>query len=70
MREPVERRPGEALGAEDLCPGLEGQIAGHDQARALVGGRDDVEEQFGTDLGGGNVAQFIDLCRQLKLQVP
>ena len=57
--EPVERRPGETLGAEDLRPGLEGQIARDDQARALIGGRDDVEEQLGTDLGGRDVAQFV-----------
>jgi hypothetical protein len=56
--EPVKRRPGEALGAEDLCPGLEGEIARDDQARALVGGREDVEEQLSIDLGGGDVAQL------------
>ncbi len=26
----------------------------------LVGGRDDVGEQFGTDLGGGHVAQLVE----------
>src|ERR1039458_3178205 len=36
MGEPIEGRAGEALGAEDLCPGLEGQIDRHDQARALI----------------------------------
>jgi hypothetical protein len=62
VSEPIEGRAGEALGAEDLCPGLEGQIARDVEAGALIGGRDDVEEQFGTDLGSGNVSQ-LDLCR-------
>ena len=34
--EPVERRAGEAFGAEDPCPGSEAQIPRDDQARALV----------------------------------
>jgi hypothetical protein len=63
MGEPVEGGSGEPLGAEDLDPGLEGQIAGDDQARALIGGGDDVEEQLGADLGGRDVAQLVDLCR-------
>jgi hypothetical protein len=53
----------EALGAEDLCPGLEGQIARHHKARAFIGRRDDVEEQLGTDLGGRD--QTANLFLQL-----
>ena len=72
VSEPVEGRPGEALGAEDFCPGLEGQIARDDQARALIGGRDDVEEQFGADLGGRDVSEFVKheqvQSRELSLQ--
>jgi len=58
--EPVERCSGQTFGAEHFGPRLERQIGRHDQAGALVGGRDDVEEQLGTDLGRWHVAQLIE----------
>jgi hypothetical protein len=53
VREPVEGRAGEALRSEHLGPGREGQVGGDDQAAALVGAGDDVEEQFRPTLEAG-----------------
>jgi len=58
--EAVEGCSGESFGAEHFGPGLEREVGGDDHAGAFVGGRDDVEEQFGSDLGGGDVAEFVE----------
>ena len=58
--EPVEGCAGESFGAEHFGPGLEREVGGDDHAGAFVGGRDDVEEQFGADLGGWDVAEFVE----------
>ena len=60
MGEPIERGTGEAFAAEDFGPVLEGQVRGHDQAVPFVGRGDDVEQEFGSGLAGGNVAQFVE----------
>ena len=44
MRQPIEGRSGQPFAAENLGPVLEWQIGGHDQAVALVGCGDHVEQ--------------------------
>lgn len=60
MREPIERGTGEAFAAEDFGPVLKGQVRGHDQAVPFVGRGDDVEQEFGAGLAGGDVAEFVE----------
>mgnify|MGYP001614518690 CR=1 FL=1 len=60
MREPVERGPGQAFAAQDLHPLLERQVGGEDQAGAFVSGADHIEEKFGAELAGRDVAEFIE----------
>jgi len=50
VREPVQYRPGEALGSAHLGPLLEGQVRRHDQAHPLVRTTDDLEQQLGSEL--------------------
>ncbi len=69
MGEPIERGTGEAFAAEDFGPVFERQVRRHDQAVPFVGGGDDVEQQFGSGLAGGNVAQFIE-DQQIELIKP
>ncbi|OQC04779.1 MAG: hypothetical protein BWX79_02426 [Alphaproteobacteria bacterium ADurb.Bin100] len=59
MREPVQQGAGQPFTAHDLGPLLEGQVGGHDQAGALVGPADHVEEQLRAGLGEGHIAQFV-----------
>jgi len=58
--QPVEDGAGEALGAEDLGPFVEGQVRGGDDGAALVALRDDLEEERGACLGERHEAQFVD----------
>jgi len=44
VSEPVQQGAGEALGAEDFRPFLEGQIRGQHKAVMLIGPADDLEE--------------------------
>ena len=60
MSEPVQQRTGESLGAKDLRPFLEGQVRGQHEAVMVIGPADNLEEQFGSDLGEGNISEFID----------
>ena len=60
MCEAVQQGSCEALGAQNLGPVLEGQVGGDKQARALVGPADDFEEQFGSRLGAGDIAEFVE----------
>jgi hypothetical protein len=60
VSKPVKKSPGESLGAKDLGPFLEGQVGGHHEAMMLIGPADDLEEQFGSGLGEGNISEFID----------
>ena len=54
MREAVECGSGEPLASEHLRPLFEGQVHGHDQALPLVGRAQDVDEELGPYLSGGN----------------
>ena len=58
--EAVQRRSREPFAAQHLGPVLERQVRGHDQAVALVGRGDHVEQQFRPGLAGRNVAQFVE----------
>jgi hypothetical protein len=59
VSEPVQQGAGEPLGAKDFRPFLEGQVRGQHKAVMLIGPADDLEEQFGSCLGEGNISQFI-----------
>jgi hypothetical protein len=58
--EAVECCSGESFGAEHFGPGFEREVGGDDHAGAFVGGRDDIEEELGADLGGWDVAEFVE----------
>ena len=60
MSEPVKQRTGESLGVKDFGPFLEGQVRGQLEAVMFIGPADDLEEQFGSCLGEGNVSKFIN----------
>ena len=61
--EPVDHRGGDDVVAEHLAPPAERLVAGHDQARSLVPGRDQLEEQVGGLGLERDVADFVNLCR-------
>lgn len=50
----------EAFTAEDFGPIFKREIGGHDQAVPFIRGGDDVEQQFGSGLAGGDVAEFVE----------
>src|SRR3954451_6167586 len=50
---------GETGVGEDLGPFAEGQVGGDDQAAAFVAFGDDLEDELGSALGQGQVAQLI-----------
>ena len=56
----VEQCAGEPLGAEDLGPLVEGQVAGDQRRGALVALADGLEEQLGAGLRQRHIAQFVD----------
>jgi hypothetical protein len=60
VSEPVKQRTGESLGAKDLDLFFEGQVGGQYEAVMLIGPADDLEEQFGSCLAGGDTSQFIN----------
>ena len=60
MGQPIERGSGETFTAEHLGPVLEGEIGRHDQAQSFIRRADHIEQQFGAELAGRHVAQFIE----------
>ena len=72
MGQPVEPRAGEAFGAEDLGPFVEGEIRGHERGRLLVALGEDLEQQLGGGLRQRDVAELVDdqqiLLGELLLQ--
>jgi len=60
MGEPVQQHACESFGAKNLRPFLEGQV--HDQHGSvmLLGPADDLEEQFSSRFGEGNISKFIN----------
>ena len=58
--QPVEKRAGEAFGAECLGPFVKRQIAGDQGRSALVALRDQFEQQLGAGLRQRHEAEFID----------
>ena len=54
------RRAGQPLAAQDLGPVFERQVGGHDQAHALVGCGDHVEQQLRARLAGRHVTKLIE----------
>ena len=60
MSEPVQQGTSKPFRSKDLRPFLEGQVCRHHKAVMLIGLADDLEEQFGSGLGEGNISQFIN----------
>ena len=58
--QPVEQRTGEAFGAKDGCPFVEGKIAGHQRGAAFVALAEDLKEQLSAHRRKGHIAQFVD----------
>ena len=59
MREPIEGSSGQPFAAQHFCPILEGQIGCDNETLTLVGGANDVEQQFSTDLAGWNEPKLM-----------
>ena len=60
MREAVEERAGEPLGAEHGRPLVERQIARDQRAASLVALAEDLEQQLGTGHREWYIAEFVD----------
>ena len=60
MREAVEERAGEPLGAEHGRPLVERQIARDQRAASLVALAEDLEQQLGSGWRERHVAEFVD----------
>ena len=60
VSEPIEGGAGEAFGAEDLGPVLEGQVGGDDQAVPFVGLTDQVEQELGARSARRDVSQLVE----------
>ena len=60
MREAVEERAGEPLGAEHGRPLVERQIARDQRAASLVALAEDLEQQLGPGRGERHVAELVD----------
>ena len=58
--EAVERRPGEALGAEHLGPLVERQVGGDQDRATLVALAEHLEQQLSAGLGQRHEAEFVD----------
>ena len=69
VRQAIEQRSGQPFIAHHVGPGLKRQVRGHDQACPLVGPADHLEQQFGTRLAEGHVAQFVQHDQVLVLQL-
>ena len=64
MEQAVQQRGGGALLGQEAPPLVERPVAGDAQARALVGGRDEAEEQLGADVVERREAQLVDQDRR------
>ena len=60
VNDPVDHRGGDGEVAEDVAPAGEWQVAGHDQGRVFVAGRDELEEQVCGVLVERDVAHFVN----------
>lgn len=61
VEEPVEHGGGDGgVAVEDGGPLFEGLVRGQDNGAALVAGADDLEEQIGSALVDGQVADFVE----------
>ena len=56
----VQESAGEPLGAEDLCPLVEGQVGGDEDRACLVALAEDLEQQLCAGLGERDEAEFVD----------
>ena len=60
MREAIEERAGEPLGAEHGRPLIERQIARDQRAASLVALTEDLEQQLGPSHRERHIAEFVD----------
>lgn len=58
--EAIESGAGESFGAEDLGPLFEAEVGGEDDAGLFIRGGNDIEEEFGSGLAGGDVAELVE----------
>jgi hypothetical protein len=58
--QPVEQGAGQALGTEDRCPFIEGQIAGDQRAAAFIPLAEHLEQQLTAHRGEGDIAQLVE----------
>ena len=67
MGQPIECGSGQAFTAEHLGPVLEGQVRRHDQTESFVGSADHIEQEFGAQFTGRDVAQLVE-NQQIKFR--
>lgn len=60
VREAIEQRRGHAFTLEDLAPLAKGEVAGDQDAAALVAVGEDLEEQLGSRAAEAQIAQLVD----------
>ncbi len=60
MGQAIQEGSGQPFATHHLDPLFKGQIGRHDQAGAFVGPADDIEQQLGSGLAEGHVAQFVE----------
>ena len=58
--QPIQGCSGEPFAAEHFGPVLERQVGSHDDTGSFVGGANHIKEQFGPELAGRNIAEFIE----------
>ena len=72
MSQAIEQGAGETFAAEHLGPLVEGQIGRDHDAATLIAFGKELEEQFRSGLGEGDIAELVDddqsLARQLYFE--
>jgi hypothetical protein len=69
MDEPVKERGRHGFVAEELCPGVEALVAGHDDGCALVEVRDEGKEEVRFVALDGRIADLVD-AHEVRLREP
>ena len=70
MGEAVQERAGEAFGAEDLGPLVEGEVGGDHDGAPLIALGEYLKEQFRPGAGQGCGAQLVDDQQVQPRQLP
>lgn len=67
--EAVDHGRGDHVVAEDLSPAAEDLVAGHDQTRAFISGRNQLEEQVGGFVLERDVADLVDHQKRVAAEL-